>query len=123
MGIQQGKPNCLCRSVWIRARYCRRIVIVQVLEKKLLEISERSAPSCGRVSLRGLAGVLYSRIMTPACAHQHPCGPTHIFTHIHTRIHRYSQTCTHSHTHSHTFKHIHTHTHTYTSIHSHTLKQ
>ena len=87
MWMQQGEPKCLWWSVGIRARYCRRIVSVQVLKKKSLAIPVRRPYD--RVSLRGRAGALYARTMTPACASQHPfCLHTHSYTpiHSHTRM-------------------------------------
>ena len=140
MWMQKGKPNWLCKSAGIRTRYCIRTVPVQVLEKKLLTYScAKDAPCCGRVSLRDLTGVLYARIITSACALQHSCWPTHIFTHIHTFTHthihthtftythirRYSQTFTHICTHWNAFTYTHTHTyhahiHIYTHIHTYT---
>ena len=65
-------------------------------------------PSCGQVSLRGLAGALYARIMTVACALQHSCWSartrtcTHVHanarTHTHTLLHMhvYARTCAHA---------------------------
>ena len=131
--MQQGKSNCLCRSEGIRASYCRRIMTVQVLERKSLAIPLQKM-------LRFAAGCLYtrpggSRAMTPACAPQHLCWPTHTFIHIyahaftHTHSHtRITFTYIHIHTHSHSrtfrFTHIHIHTHLHTfaliQIHIHT---
>ena len=114
MRMQQGKPNCLCRSIGIRAKYCRRFG-----KEIISNSSAEDAPSCGRVALRSLVSILYARIMTPACASQHSCWPTHIFTHGHTfhshvSTHIHTFTCIHMH--SHTFTGIHTQSHTFTHI-------
>ena len=105
----------MCTSVGTGARYCRRIVPVQVQEKKLLAILLRRM-----LRLAWPGGCLYACKMTSACATQHPCWPTH--TYIHTHTHTHSPTFTDIHRHSHTHMHIHTHAHTYSHIHSHTSK-
>ena len=120
MWMQQGKPNCLCRSVRIRARYCRRAS--SSFEKEFISNScAKDAQSCCRVSLCGLAG----GAQEPACIPHHSCWPTHTFTHIYTftHIHTHSQIFTYiytySHTHTHTFTDIHTRSHTFTRIYTH----
>ena len=131
MWMQQGKPNSLRESVEIRAKNCRRTVPVQVLKKKLLAILVQIILyPADRVPLRGLAGVVYARIMTPTCAPQHPCLPTHThtcihtytFTDIHIHSHTYTQTHTHTNTHLHTHAHLHAHIHAHSQIFTHTFK-
>ena len=80
--------------------------------------SAKDAPSCGRMSLCGLAGVLYVRVVTPASTPQHPCWPTH--TQARRRTH--ARASTHTHTHTRARARIHTrappraHTHAYANV-------
>ena len=96
MWMQQGKPNCSSRSVGIEARYCRRIVPVQALEKNQIPVWKMLHLAAG--CLYGPAGALHECVMTPAFAPQHPCWSTpshtntfihaHIHTHVCTRLHK-----------------------------------
>ena len=107
MWMQKGKVDNLRKSLGIRASYCRRIVPDQALEKKLLAIPVRRMLRLAAGCLYAyLAVILYARIITPACAPQHPCWPTHLFK-------------TFTYTHLQTFTHIHTHTYTYTLTYTH----
>ena len=117
MWMQQGKPNWLCRSAGIRARCLRRIVPVQVLEKKLLAISVR-------MMLRLAAWGIYAAWRVFLRTHNdillYFSASLLAYTYIFTDIHTHSQIFTHIHTQSHTFTHIQTLSHIYTPIHTHT---
>ena len=136
MSMKQGKPNFLCRSVGIRARYCRRIVPVQVLEMKLLEISARrmlrmfarpgGCPLRTRNETRPRSSaslLTYTHTFTHINTHKHTHVHTPIPTHIHTHTDTYTFTHTFTDAFTHTFTHIHTqsHTHTYSRARTHAV--
>ena len=67
--------------------------VTSSLEKEVISNScAKDAMSCGRVFLRGLAGVLYARVTTLACAPQHPGWPIYIQTHMHALAHALAHT-------------------------------
>ena len=117
--MQQGKPNCCCWSVRIKARHCRRIVPVQVLEKKLLAIPARRMPVLRPgVSTRSGGFPLRTNNDTRLCSTASLLAYTH--THIHTHNHTHSQTFTPLSIHIRTYSHA--YTYLYTHLHSHTFK-
>ena len=69
--MYQGKVNCFCRSVGIRAS------TVQELEfwKSYWQLVCKGYYFCNWVSLSDLANAIYVRIMTHACTTKHPCWP------------------------------------------------
>ena len=124
--MQQSKPNCLCRSVEIRARYCRKIGSIQVLEKKLLATPVRRifhfAAGCIHADWR--VSFTYRNDIRLSCAFHSIIGGLHTHSNIHSHTHLHSFTHLHAftltHTYTHTYTHTHTNTHTNTQTFAHT---
>ena len=115
--MQKGKPNCMWRSVGIRARCCRKILPVcfrkklkEIIVRRMLSLGPGVSTRPGKCPLRPHNPVPYSILVyLPTNSHIHRTHSPHTFTaHIH-------------HTHSpHTFTtHIH-HEHTHGCARKHT---